>query len=208
MKTVSLLSLFAVLWTLAAPGMTQEARSGRAVFRSGDWYVVHSTQKATGAVACTGYQIGHPGAQLGKDSLSVKIAGEPKSIVLRFGDEPARAPRPAQKAEAQAGAVMLAGADFEQLRRSKTMELDVATAQGRVRETLNLGGLDATLKNIDAGCPLPAALVRAERKAQLAREKAAKARCEPAGVARMREKGVPEWRIAATCPKAAPAPGR
>jgi len=205
MKTASLISLLAVLWTFGAAA-TAQAQSGRAVFRAGDWYVVRSAQNVAGVAACTGFHMGHPEAQLGKDSLMVKIPGEIKTVGVRFDNEPARAPRPAAKAELQAGGVILAGAEFEPLSRGKTLDLDVTTAQGRTRVALKLEGLAASLKNMAAGCPLTAATARAERKAQLAKERAIKEQCEPPALARMRAKGLDEWRIAAKCPQAGPAP--
>jgi hypothetical protein len=206
MKTAFLVSLALVLSTAAAPAMTQQ--SNRTVLRAGNWYVVRSTQPVTGTVACTGFYMGQSGVELSKDSLIVRVPGDINSVGLRFGEEPARSLRPAEKTERQIGGVMLAGADFKQLRRSKTLSLDVTTAQGRTSHTLQVEGLDAALKNIEDGCPLTPASLRAERAVRQARAKAEAAKCTPAGIARMREKGYPEVRIVATCPKAAPPPAR
>jgi hypothetical protein len=204
MRTAYLASIALALCAVAVPAMTQDvAPFNRTVYRAGNWYVVRTT-KTTGAVSCTGFHMSNPGVQLHRDSLIVKLAGEPKSVGLRFGQEPARAPRPAEKAEQQMGAVVLSGADFAQLRHGKTLVLEVATAKGAERQTLQLDGLEATLKNIDAGCPVPVALQRAERAERRAREKALAERCSPASVARMRERGLNELRIASRCPNASP----
>jgi hypothetical protein len=201
MKSAFFLPIALTLFA-AAPGLAQP--TNQTVFRADNWFVVRST-KPDGAVACTGFYIGQDGVQLNKYSLTVKIPGEVKSVSLRFGDQPVRAPRTLDPNEQQMGAVMLAGPDFEQLRRSKTLGLDVATAQGRESHALKLEGLDATLRNIDAGCPLTAAAARAQRAKQQARAKALAARCAPDAIAKQRANGVPEWRIADKCPKAAPA---
>ena len=203
MKTALAVSLLIALGIPGSPALAQQGPSSRAVFRAADWFVVRATQ-TSGAVTCTGFHVADAGAQLDKDRLLVKLPAGTKSVGVRFDAEPARAPRALAKAEQEAGGLLLAGADFEQLRRSSQLGLDVATATGQERHVLKLEGLEATLKNIAAGCPLPAATAKAERARKLVREKAEREKCEPRGIARMREKGVPDWRIAATCPKAAP----
>jgi hypothetical protein len=204
MKTAIFVPLAIALATLTSPAEAQQSTQTRnIVLRAGNWYVVRSNQTASGAVACSGFYMGQDGVELRKDKLVVKLPGEPKSIGLRFGDEPPRAPRAPDANERQTGAVVLAGADFEQLRRSKSVSLDVATAQGRANPTLKLEGLNAAVKSIDAGCPVPAASVRAERALQKKREKALAERCSPAGIARMREQGLNDLRIMSACPKAA-----
>lgn len=203
MKTALVVSLALALATFAAPGMTQPGvQTNRTVYRAGNWFVVRSTHNTTGNVGCTGFYMGQPGVQLSKESLILRVPGEIKSIGLRYGDQPARAARPPAASEKQIGAVVLGGADFEQLRGSKTLGLDVTTAQGRGSHTLQLEGLDAALKNIGEGCPLTPAAKRAERVAQKAREKAQAERCSPKGIARMKEMGMHELRIRSTCPNA------
>lgn len=203
MKAAYLVSIALALASVAVPGMTQPgAQTNRTVYRAGNWFVVRSTHDTTGAVACTGFYMGLGAVQLSKENLILRVPGEIKSIGLRFGEQPPRAPRPPEASEKQIGAVMLAGPDFEALRRSKTLGIEVATAQGGGRHTLQLEGLDAALKNINDGCPLTPAAKQAERAAKQARERAIAARCAPAGVERMRARGVPEWRIKADCPKA------
>lgn len=199
MKSAPLL-LAALTLFAAVPGLAQP--SSKTVYRSGNWYVVRSTQPVTGAVACTGFYMGQGGVQLGRDSLLIKTADEVKSVSLRFGEQPARAARALDPNERQMGAVMVAGADFELMRRGKSLALELVTAKGNESHSLKLEGLDAALKNIDAGCPLPAASARAERAQQQARAKAQASRCTPEGVEKQRAMGVPEWRIAARCPQA------
>jgi hypothetical protein len=203
MKAAFLISIALALAGIAAPGIAQPGvQTNRTVLRAGNWYVVRSTHKVTGAVACTGFYIGNPGVQLTKESLVLRVPGEIKSIGMRIGDRPARAARAPQPTEKQMGAVVLAGADFDQLRQNKTLALDVTTAQGRDSHTLQLDGLAAALKNINDGCPLTQAAKRAERAAEKARAKAEAERCSPQGIARMKESGMHELRIRSACPKA------
>jgi hypothetical protein len=203
MKDAFLITIALALAGIAAPGVAQPGtQTNTTVFRAGNWYVVRSTHNTTGAVGCTGFYMGHPGVQLSKESLIVRVPGEIKSIGMRFGDEPARAARTPQAAEKQIGAVVLAGADFDQLRKGKTLALDVTTAQGRGNHTFQLAGLDGALKNINDGCPLTQAAKRAERAAQKTREKVQAERCSPKGIARMQEMGIHELRIRSACPKA------
>ncbi len=203
MKTAILVPFAIALATLTSLAESQQSTPTRnVVLRAGNWYVVRSSQTAPGAPACAGFYMGQDGVELGKDKLVVKLPGEPKSIGLRFGDEPPRAPRAPEANERQARAVVLAGPEFEQLRRNKSVALDVTTAQGRANPTFQLEGLNAAVKSIDAGCPVPAATVRAQRAVQKAREKAQAQRCSPAGIARMREQGLNDLRIMSACPKA------
>lgn len=203
MKNALVISIALALAAIAAPAVSQPGvQTNRATTRAGNWYVVRSTHKTTGDVACTGFYMGRPGVQLSKDSLIVKVPGELKSIGLRFGGEPARPARAPGKSEQQIGAVVLSGADFEQLRRSKTLGLEVVTSTTTASHTLELEGLGDALKNITAGCPLPPATKRAELAAQKAREKAQAQRCSPQGIARMQERGMHELRIKSLCPKA------
>jgi hypothetical protein len=205
MKPTLLLSLAVALVTSVATASAQpRPKSNQTVYRAGDWFVVRSTQPATGTVTCAGFYIGQDGVQLSRDSLIVKVPGELQSVGVRFDEQPARALRPAEKIEQQIGGVMLAGPEFAQLRRSKTLRVDVTTAQGRSSHTLKVEGLDATLSNIHAGCPLPAVAERAERARLRAREKALAARCSPEAIARMRANGMHELRIRSSCPGAAP----
>jgi hypothetical protein len=203
MKTAFLLTLGVALAAAATPALPQaEGLTNRTVFRSGNWYVVRSTQSATGVVACTGYYMGQDALRLDKESLTVNVPGELKTITLRFDDQAPRPARPPERIEQQMGGAVLSGAEFEQLQRSRTLALEVATSRERVSHTVPLEGLNAALKNIEDGCPLTEAAVRAERAARQARDKAQAARCTPAGVRRMLERGVPEHRIQAECPKA------
>lgn len=203
MKRALLLCVGLVLGAFAIPSLSQPGvQTNRAAFRAGNWYVVHSTHKTTGDVACTGFYMGRPGVQLSKDSLIIKVPGELKSIGLRFGDQPARPARAPEKSEQQIGAVVLGGADFEQLQSSKTLGLEVVTSTTRASHTLELEGLRAALKNINAGCPLTPATKRAELAAQKTREKALAERCSPQAIARMQERGMHELRIKSLCPKA------
>lgn len=203
MKTAFVISIALALAGAALPAASQPGvQTNRAAFRAGNWFVVHSAHKTTGEVACTGFYMGRPGVQLSKDSLIVKVPGELKSIGLRFGDQSARPARAPEKSEQQIGAVVLSGADFEQLRNSKTLGLEVVTSTTSASHTLELEGLRAALKNINEGCPLPPATKRAELAAQKAREKAQAERCSPQGIARMQERGLHELRIKSMCPKA------
>src|SRR5512133_2824837 len=133
MKTAWLLPVSIVLAALAAPVFPQPAPTEppprRTVHRDGDWYVVRSIQRGTGQAICTGFYMGHAGVQLSKDSLIIRTPGELQSIGLRYGDEPAPAARPPSASEKQIGAVMIAGPDFDKLRRAKTLGLDVRTSQ-------------------------------------------------------------------------------
>jgi hypothetical protein len=201
MKTVSLVLAALALSAAAVPALAQP--SMQTVFRAGNWFVVRSNQPATQSVACTGFYVGEGDVQLSKDKLTIKLPGEVRSVSLRIGDQPAGAPRAINESERQTGALVVAGADFDRVRRSKTLTVDLATAQGSETRKLDLDGLAATLKNIEAGCPVPAAAARAERARQQARAQARAARCTPEALEDQRARGVPEWRIAARCPQAA-----
>jgi hypothetical protein len=203
MKTAFLISIALAMAGIAAPGVAKPGtQANRTVHRAGNWFVVRSTNDTTGTVGCTGFHMGDSGVQLSKETLILKIPGELKTIALRFDGQPPRASRPPEASEKQVGAVVLAGADFEQLRRGKTLGLDVVTAQGPSSHTLQLEGLDAALKNINDGCPLTPAAKRAELAEKKARAKAEAERCSPKGIARMREKGLPDLRIKSACPQA------
>lgn len=203
MKSAFLITIALALASFAAPGLTQPGvQTNRTVYRAGNWFVVRATHNATGAVSCTGFYMGQGGVQLSKENLIFRVPGEIKSVGLRFDEQPPRASRPPGASEKQIGAVMLAGPDFEELRRGKTLGIDVTTAQGRGSHTLQLEGLDAALKNINDGCPLTPAARRAEVAAKKARDRAMALRCAPAGIERQRASGVPDWRIQADCPKA------
>lgn len=207
MKTPLLLILSLALGAFAAPALTQTSMPARrTVHRDGDWYVVRSVQRGTGQAICTGFHMGHAGLQLSKDSLIIRTPGDLQSIGLRYGDEPAPAARPPSAAEKQIGAVMIAGPEFEKLRRSQTLGLDIQTSQEHAKHMLKLNGIEGVLKNIEAGCPTPKAVERADRRAQQVRERVQRERCEPANVRKMRERGVPELRIRAMCPNAPPPP--
>jgi hypothetical protein len=203
MKTAFLISIALAMASIAAPGVAQSGtQTNRTVHRTGNWFVVRTAHNTTGAVSCTGFYMGHPGVQLSKETLILKVPGELKTIALRFDGQTPRAPRPPEASEKQIGAVVLAGADFEQLRRGKTLGLDVVSAQGPGSHTLQLEGLDAALKNINDGCPLTPAVKRADVAAKKARAKAEAERCSPKGIARMREMGMHDLRIKSACPKA------
>jgi hypothetical protein len=127
-------------------------RSNETVFQSGNWFVVRSSKPGSEQSACTGFYKSKTSVQLGPDSLLFQVPGRMDSIALQFGKAvlPVRAPR---TIENEVGAVVVTGAEFELARRSRTLELKVATSTGHPWWSISLKGMSEAVDNIKAGCP-------------------------------------------------------
>jgi hypothetical protein len=145
------------------PNLAPAVRANTPVFQSGHWFVLRSVREQGSVVACTGFYRGHRGVQLSKDMLIIKSPVALKSVALGFDAAPMRPARPMQSVEEQMGAVVIAGDDFAQLKKSTRLRIDAVTDQGTGSHELDLQGLAETVKNIESGCPLPGEPLRRQR---------------------------------------------
>src|SRR5437868_3420359 len=60
------------------------------VYRSGNWYVVRTTQP-DGAIACTGFYRAHREVQLTQDTLIVKLQGKVDQVMVGYDGQAATA---------------------------------------------------------------------------------------------------------------------
>jgi hypothetical protein len=192
--TASLAIGLALLGGMPPAAAQPKLQTNEPVFKSGNWFVVRSTKEGRDTVACTGFYKAHRGIQLSEDSLIVRIPDDMQEITIGYGDK-MRPPRPPEDIEKDLRAVVFRGADFDRLRRTRTVKLEIATAKGTVRHEMNVQGINAALLNIASGCPVPAERVMAQPQPG----GAADAVCPPALMARMRANGVNEAQIAASC---------
>lgn len=145
------------------PNLAPAVRANTPVFQAGPWFVLRSVRRQGREVACTGFYRGHRGVQLGKDMLVIKSPVGLKSVALGFDAAPLRPARPLRPAEEQRNAVVLAGEEFAQLKKSTRLRIEAVTDQGSGSQELDLQGFAEALKNIEAGCPLPQERQRRQR---------------------------------------------
>jgi hypothetical protein len=181
------------LWAALPLAVAQpRLQTNEPVFRSGNWFVVRSTKENSATVACTGFYKDRRGIQLSEDTLIVRVPDDIQSVAVGYGDK-MRPARPPEDIEKEMRAIVFRGADFDRLRRTKIIKLEISTARGQIQHELNVQGINAALLNIASGCPVPADRVLAQPGGT------AEAACTPALMARMRANGVTEAQIAGIC---------
>lgn len=179
------LAALLVLAGACGPGWAQPPLStNEVVFKSGPWYVVRSVRPRSDTIGCTGFYKSERDVQLGTDQLILKVAGEPRQIVVRFNDEPSLPARAPTKAEKQLGAIVVDGEQFEKLQGSRRLNVEYTVKQKRSKVALRLQGLPEALTSIRNGCPTAA------RPASL---------CTDPLIARMRANGVTAEQVARIC---------
>ncbi len=172
-----------------APAVAQpKLDTNETVFQSGSWFVVRATRARSDSVSCTGFYKSYRSIQLSQDMLLVKVSGGIEQIAIGFNGK-LLPPRQPMAMENQLGAVVLAGPQFEQLQRSRTLRLEAVTGKGRANFDLKLQGLSDALANMAAGCPVPSTGQAA----------AAGTDCSLPLLARMRANGITEAQITASC---------
>jgi hypothetical protein len=152
-RSLRCIAMAAGLASAVPAGLAQpQFRSNEPVFQSGNWFVVRSSKPGSDQAACTGFYKSKTSVQLGPDSLLFQVPGQIESIALQYGKAvlPARAPRTIEK---EVGAVVVSGAEFELARRSKVLDLKVATSTGNPWWSISLKGMSEAVDNIKAGCP-------------------------------------------------------
>ena len=190
--TVSIAIGLALLGAMPQAAAQPKLQTNEPVFRSGNWFVVRSTKEGRDTVACTGFYKAHRGIQLSEDSLIVRVPDDVQDITIGYGDK-MRPARPPEDIEKELRAVVFRGADFDRLRRTRIIKLEISTARGQIRHELNVQGINAALLNIASGCPVPAERLGGQPAG------GADAACTPALMARMRANGIAEAQIAASC---------
>jgi len=213
MKQFVIALALAASCSLHAQQTEGNARPNEVVFRSGPWYVVRSVRDFGNVVACTGFYKLHPGVQLAKDNMIVKTNAQVQSIAVAYDDKPAAAPRQPTAVEKEMHAIVFAGKDFEDLKRSRKLNLALVTDKAQGDHTFDLKGMLEALANIDEGCPVPTAPLAADAPAQgrgNLREtlRAGQAQqggreggvtCGPRMIARMRNAGVTDEQMQKIC---------
>jgi hypothetical protein len=178
------LALCGLLGVAAAALAQPQLSTNEVVFNSGNWYVVRSFRATSGKTGCTGFYQQQREVQLSSDELIVKVPGELRQVVIRFGDELSQPARKPSKAEMQMGAVVIGGEQFDKLLTSRKLALEITTKTERTATVLRLNGLREALDNIRAGCPAP------DRPVVI---------CSDALLERMRSNGVTPEQVKAIC---------
>jgi hypothetical protein len=129
-------------------------RPNTPVFRSGPWFVVR-TAPPNDTVACTGFYTANRRVQLSKDMLVVQTPEDVKSVAYGVDDQPMGTHRALSADEKDLKGIAFTGDDVAKLAKGRKLRIDVATAQGTMRNELDLNGLAGALENINAGCPVP-----------------------------------------------------
>ena len=148
-----------LMWIAAAlltahGAMAQPQRPNEVVYQSAEWRVVRSVREHGNVVACTAFLKGHPAMQLSKDMMIFKVPKQARvgSVAIAFDREVLRGPRELTQAEQDAGAIVLAGGDFERLTRARVLRLVVHGGEGTRNLRLDLTGIVGALEVVNA-CP-------------------------------------------------------
>lgn len=194
MKTIAASIALGLALSAAMPSAVGQPRlqTNEPVFRSGNWFVVRSTKENSTTVACTGFYKDRRGIQLSEDTLIVKVPDGIETVAIGYGDK-MRPARPPEDIEREMRAVVFRGADFDRLKRTRIIKLEISTARGQLRHELNVQGINAALLNIASGCPVPAERIVAQPGST------SEPACTAALMARMRANGITEAQIAGSC---------
>jgi hypothetical protein len=205
----TIIALAVACSTLTAVHAQQQesaSRDNEVVFRSGPWFVVRTLRDFGNVVACTGFYRMHGGVQLSSDNMIIRTGAELRSISVGFDDKPLLPPREPTAIEKEMHAIVFAGADFEQLKRSSKLTLGLASDKAQGNHPIDLRGMHEALANIEQGCPEPAVPLRAQVQESAGRGTGMRERggqggatCGPRLIARMRDNGVSEQQIRAIC---------
>ena len=124
------------------------------VFRSADWSVLRVKNAMTDKVSCTGIYKKNYAVQLSETDLFVSYRGGLQSIKLRFDEDPPQHLRLASEVEKKLGSADIEGEDFERLRSSKRLRIEVLSLiRGLQYTDLDLTGFADAYANIKIGCP-------------------------------------------------------
>ncbi|MBC5764927.1 hypothetical protein [Ramlibacter albus] len=140
----------AIAAAFAAIAAAAQQRPNEVIYKSEDWNVVRSVRDAGNVVACTGFYRHNPRVQLSRDTFIVKLPKEAhvRSVALGFGRGELRPPRPLTSAEQSLGAVVLEGADFEQMVKSRMLFVLMEHGDGKKPLRFDLRTIEPALAAI------------------------------------------------------------
>jgi hypothetical protein len=194
--SLSLLIATMLIGTQAVAGNFKDAKT---VFKSGNWKVLHATDAMTDNTTCTGIYKENYGIQLVQNRLFVTVRGGIRGVTLRFGDNPPRKLRLADKMEKDIGAVIISGGDFSELLQSNRLRVQILTFSDIEEVDLDTTGIQAAVENIQAGCPIQADFSENQVAATPASQTAPESACSPALIAKMKAAGVKEAQVRNIC---------